>query len=83
MKEVERRKKVRVVQTDMELIGHPCSFNNSFEVTTKLLSDSVISYDGYVEVIVKELVPETLYEFRKEHELTKEELLNWLNDNYK
>jgi len=84
MREVEKRKKVKVVQTDVEYV-QGCSFsdNNGYAVTTIIKSDSMLTADNYLAVIVKELVPETLSEFRKENNLTKGELLDWLIENYK
>lgn len=84
MKEIEKKKKVQVIQTDVNYnLGCSSFGTRSTDVITTLQSDSLLTGDNYVEVIVKELVPETLVEFRRTHELTKDELLNWLNDNYK
>jgi len=76
MKEIEIRKKATVTQINVD------SFDSGNIVTTVLESDDLISTDGYVEVIVKESVPETLKEFRETHGLSKLELLDWLNDYY-
>ena len=77
MKEIERRKKVKVTQIDVD------SFDSGNIVTTTLESDSLLSTGGYIEVIVKESVPETLIEFREIHGISKLELIDWLNDYYK
>ena len=76
MKEIERRKKVKVTQIDVD------SFDSGNIVTTTLESDSLLSTGGYIEVIVKESVPETLIEFREIHGISKLELIDWLNDHY-
>ena len=80
MKEIERRKKVKVIETGVEYnTSLGCCYKY---ITTTLESDDLLTSDGYVEVIVKESVPETLTEFRETHGLSKLQLLDWLNDYY-
>ncbi len=87
MKEIERRKKVRVIETEVEYnqslsYGEKVYGGRSKYITTTLQSDNLLTSNGYVEVIVKESVPETLIEFREIHGISKLELIDWLNDHY-
>ena len=82
------RKEKRQVELHLSEMSSETIVCDSYGETVRNECTYVFKGDNFIDVdtlkhFVEVDVPETISEFRKMHDLSKDELLEWLKENYK
>ncbi len=73
----KKRKKIELVSISIDKDMYDCNRNRYIlETDTPITNATTLELTEIVET------PETLKEFREKHNLSKSDLVNWINDNY-